>query len=159
MKLKKIVFFEVLSFVALLLVVMVTLELIPFLQPSKQNTSIGLYSSISYPENTVTLTSDDLKIARFNYSSYDPAIIVLKLSFKTCEEQGYLLVYCNYRIVASIFVEPETPPVVLNLISVSGLDWVEPFAIFGMNELLFETAQKNGYAGTLCYQITLRGSR
>lgn len=160
MKLTKIVFFEVLSFVALLLVVMVALELIPFLQPSKQNNSISLYSSVSYPENTVTLTNGGSVIAPFSYSSYDPAIIVVKLSFQTCEKQGYLLVYCNYRNVASVFVEPEAPPVVLNLISFSGTDWVEPpSAMFGMNELLFESESQNGYAGTLSYQITLRGSR
>ena len=160
MKLKTIVTFEVLSFAAVLLTVMATLGLVPSLQPSKQNTSIGLYSTISFPKNTIKLASGGSVNMPFKYSSYDPAIIILELSFQTCEEPGYLIIYCNYRRVASIFVSPETPPLILNLISVSGSDWVErPSAMFGRNELLFESESQNGYAGNLTYQITLRGSR
>ena len=160
MRLSKIVFFEVVFSVAILLSVMVALDMIPFLQPSNQVNSIGLYSSIYYPEKTVTLESGDFKIAPFSFSSYDPAIIILKLSFQNSEEQGYLTVYCNYRSIASIFVRSDTPPVFLNLISVSGGDWVEPpSAMSGMNELLFESKSENGFTGTFSYQITLRGSR
>ena len=160
MKLEKIVLLEVLFFAALLLTIMATLELIPFLQPSKHNTSIGLYNAISFPKNTIKLTSGEFVKIPFQYSSYDPAIIILELSFQTCEEPGYLIIYCNYIRVTSIFVSPETPPLYLNLISFSGTDWVEPpSAMFGLNELIFESEPKNGYAGNLTYQITLRGSR
>lgn len=160
MKLKKILVFEILSFVAVLLMIMATLKLIPSLQPSQQNTSIELYSARSLPKHTITLASGGSATLPFIYSSYDPAIIILELSFQTCEEPGYLTLYCNYRRIASIFVNPETPPLFFNLISVSGSDWVEiSTGMFGLNELLFMSESQNGYAGTLTYQITLRGSR
>ena len=160
MRLKRIVFFEIVSVVAVLLAAMAALVLIPSLQPSKQNASISLYSVRSFPKNTITLTSGAAINVPFDYSSYDPAIIVLELSFQNCEEPGHLTLYCNYRRVASIFAGPETPALFLNLISVSGSDWVEPpSAMFGTNELLFESELQNGYEGSLTYQVTLRGSR
>jgi len=96
----------------------------------------------------------------FNYSSFDPAIIILELAIQTCETPGYLSIYCNYRNVASIFIDSQTQPITFNLISVAGIDWAEiPTAMFGRNELLFESEAPNGYEGSLTYQITLKGSR
>jgi len=159
-KLRRLVFLEVIFFVAVLISLVIILQIIPFLQPSKENTSIGLYNTKFYPKTPITITSGSSITLPFEYSSYDPAIIILELSFQTCDEPGYLKVYCNYRNIASIFVSTEAPPVVINLISVSGSDWVEPpTAMLGRNELLFESEPPNGYTGSFTYQITLRGSR
>jgi hypothetical protein len=159
MKLGKIVFFEVLAFMAVLITVMISLEMIPSFQPSRNNTSIGLYNSVSFPKNTIILVSNGSVKTTFKYSSYDPAIIVLGLSFQTTKP-GYLTVYCNYRKVASIYVTSETLPMSFNMVSFSGADWIEPLsAMFGLNDLLFESEPKNGFVGDLTYQISLRGSR
>lgn len=160
MRLRRLVFLEVIFFMAVLISLVVILQLLPFLQPSKENTSIGLYNTKSYPKTPLTMASGSSITLPFYYSSYDPAIIILELIFQTCEQPGYFRAYCNYRNIASIFVSPETPPVTINLISVSGSDWVEPpTAMLGRNELLFESETTNGYAGNLTFQITLRGSR
>jgi len=106
------------------------------------------------------LTSGGFAIIPFEYSSYDPAIIVLEVAVLNCENPGNFTLYCNYRNIASAWANSETPPLTLNLISVAGSDWIEPrSAMFGLNELLFESNAQNGYSGKLSYQITIRGSR
>jgi hypothetical protein len=160
MKLKKIFAVEITLVLIVLIVIMVFIETAPYLASSRDNDSIGVFDQKSYPKRTLSLASGKSANATFNYSSYDPSIIVLDLSFETCEKPGYFLLYCNYREIVNIFINSETPPLTLNLISVSGLDWVEPpSAMFGLNELLFESPSQDGYAGTLAYQISLRGSR
>ena len=160
MKLKKIVFLEVLFSVAVLLSVMVALDLIPSLQPSKQTTSIGLYNSESLLKGTLQLDSGGFVIIPFSYTSIDPVVLVLKIPFQACEEPGYFTLYCNYRNVASVFVNSESPPLTLNLISLSGFDWAEPlFYMYGLNDLLFESKSENGYSGNISYQVILRGTR
>jgi hypothetical protein len=159
-KLNKLVLFEIVFLAAVLIAVMTAFILIPSLQPSNQDTLIEVYSARTFPKYNVTLARDTLAIVPFEYSSYEPAIILLEVSFQTCDEPGYMNLYCNYRKVASIYVSAETPPLAFNMISVSGSDWVEkPSVMYGQNELLFESTSQNGYAGNLTYQITLRGSR
>jgi len=159
-KLKKLFAVEITLVLVVITVTMVFVEVTPYLVSSRANGSIGVFKQESYPRGTLRLTSGQLANSTFKYSSYDPSIIVLNLSFEICEKPGYLILYCNYREIAKLFINPETPPITLNLVSFSGLDWIEPpTAMFGLNELVFESASKDGYAGTLTYQINLRGSR
>jgi hypothetical protein len=146
--------------VFVLLLAITAFELIPSLQPSNDDSSIDMYNSKLHLKGTLSLTSGGFAIIPFEYRSYDPAIIVLELSVLNCENPGNFTLYCNYRSIASVWANSETPPVTLNLISVSGSDWIEPVsAMFGLNELLFESNDQNGYSGNLSYQITIRGSR
>jgi hypothetical protein len=119
-----------------------------------------MYNSKLHLKGTLSLTSGGFAIIPFEYSSYDPAIIVLEVAVLNCENPGNFTLYCNYRNIASAWANSETPPLTLNLISVAGSDWIEPrSAMFGLNELLFESNAQNGYSGKLSYQITIRGSR
>ena len=160
MKLKKLFAVEIASIVVLVAVVVVFVGVTPYLGSSEQSYSIDMYQKKSYPKSEISLARGQNENVTFAYNTYDPSIIVLDLSFETCENPGYLNVYCNYRTIASLYIDQETPPLTLNLISVSGLDWVEPLtAMSGINEFVFESQSQNGYAGTLNFQITLRGSR
>ena len=97
---------------------------------------------------------------RFNYTSYDPSITVIDIYFDSTENPGKLDLFCNYRKVSAINVNKETKKMTLNLVSFSGVDWVEPMtSMFGLNEMVFESNINDGYEGTFRYQITFRGSR
>ena len=159
-KLKKIFAMEIALVLVVITITIVFVELTPYLASSFENGSIDAFKQKSYPKGTLSLVRGKSVTVPFNYSSYDPSIIVLDLSFETCDKPGYLVLYCNYKEISNIFITSETSPLTLNLISVSGLDWVEPVtAMSGINELLFESASQNGYEGTLTCQISLRGSR
>lgn len=160
MKLKKIIFLEIISLVFILLLAIVAFDLIPSLKPSDENSSIDMYTSKSHLKGTLSLTLGGFAIIPFEYSSYDPAIIILEISFLNCKNPGTLTLHLNYRNIASVLVNSDSPPLTLNLISVAGSDWIEPLsAMFGLNELLLESNDQNGYSGNLSYQITIRGSR
>jgi hypothetical protein len=159
MQLKKLIFLEGLILIVILCIAIGFFWLIPSLQSSNQN-SIPIYGQVIYPQNILTV-EDGASIRRtFNYSTYDPSIIVITLTPESCTRQGYLDIYCNYRLVSSTLLTLQNKSVTLNMFSTSGFDWVEkPSSMGGVNELLFESAPKEGYTGTLAYQITLRGSR
>jgi hypothetical protein len=158
MKMKRLLIVEIMLLVVALLLVVAFVEIAPFLRPSKQSYSIGLYREIEYARGNVTLTSGQRSSIRFTYTSYDPAILTLDISFSTWESSGYLVFRCNNRVFGSVFASPEKPVLSFIVVTFSGREWVEPpSSMFGLNEIAFESDLGNGYAGVLNYRI--RGSR
>jgi len=132
----------------------------PYLGSSEEYQSIPVYSQKSEPIRYLSLDQGSTAVLRFNYTSYDPSVIVLDLSIDSIEHPGKFDIFCNYKLVTTVNVTPETQRMTINLVSFSGLDWVEPMtAMFGLNDLVFESNEVGGYVGTLSYQITFRGSR
>jgi len=160
LKLKKLMVVEIVLLVVALLLVIAFVEIVPFLRSSKQKNSIGLYQEREYARGNVTLVVGGWSSVRFNYLSYDPAILILDIAFLTWKSPGFLTLRCNNRVFASVFARPENSHVSLTVVSVSGREWVEPpSSMFGINEIAFESELKNGYEGTFSYKISVRGSR
>jgi hypothetical protein len=169
MKLKGLLAFEVAFVTISIVAIMFFVEVTPYLASSKPGSQIGVYNQKLFTEGNVTISKGQIASARFNYSSYDPAILVVDLIFQSWQNPGYLSIYCNGLHVTTINVQPENPHVVLTTISVSGFDVVNPRAdlvspapvdafTYG-NEVAFIPELQNGYEGTFSYQISIRGSR
>jgi len=151
---------EIVLLVVALLLVVAFVEITPFLRPSWQRYSIGLYQEKEYAGGKVTLASGQRSSARFTYTSYDPAILKLDITFLTWEASGYLVFRCNNRVFASVFASPENPDLSFIVVTFSGREWVEPpSSMFGINEIAFESEVENGYEGVFDYRISVRGSR
>ena len=160
MKLRRLIAVEIALLVVAVLAVMVFVEYVPFLRSSKQRSSIGLYQEREYARGNLTMAVGQSSSVRFVYSSYDPAILILDITFLTWESPGFLIIRCNYRICASVSAGPENPFVSFAVVSFSGREWVEPpSSMFGLNEISFESELENGYEGMFSYRISIRGSR
>lgn len=162
MNLKKLVFIEVGSVVVIVVLVLFFLAASPLLASSQQNTSIGLYSERQFGSGNVTLTRGNIvSLPRFNYTTFDPAILVLDLNFQNWANNGNLTVSINGKVLGTVFASPENAHIRLTTISFSGSDLVEPNSlyspIFG-NTISF-SSKSEGFEGTFTYQITIRGSR
>jgi hypothetical protein len=162
LKLKKLFVVEVVVTVVVLVAVMFYIEVTPYLASSKPGSSIGMYNEQEFAKSVVTLTKGQTARAQFNYSSFDPAIVVIDLSFQSFQALGDLTVYCNGRRVTTLAVSSDNTEVRLNVITVSGADWVKAKSTstytYG-NEIAFTSNSQTGYAGTFSYKIDIRGSR
>ena len=161
MKFKKLLILEVIAIIVIVSIVLVIVEGVPSFVSSSQ-ASIGVYNQREYAKGVITLGTGEIASAQFNYSSFDPAILVIDLSFKNWQTTGSLTILCNGRNIATILASPDYPTTRLTTISVSGWDWVKPPSINSFtygNEVTFQSEPKNGFEGTFNYQISIRGSR
>jgi hypothetical protein len=163
MELKKLIIVEIAVVIIVLIVVMTFVEIIPNLASSQQNTSIGVYNQKTFGTGNVTLargtTSQSVK---FNYTTFDPAILVLDLNFQTWRAPGNVTISVNGNVLATIYASPEKPQIKLTSITCSGKDLVEPLSKnspFIGNTIYFSSQTSEGYEGTFSYQISIRGSR
>jgi hypothetical protein len=168
MKLKRLFIAEIVIVAIILVSVMVVIEGIPYLEASRENSSVSMYQEKEYAKGIVTLARGEAARTGFNYSTYDPAILVLELSFQIWQSPGNLTFYCNKEYFASIIATPERPNISLVVISVSGEDWVKTSSSTKRpanststydNEITFSSNSLSGYAGTFNYRIVVRGSR
>lgn len=165
MKLKRVFVIEITAALIVLLTVLFYVEVSPYLAATNPNTSIGMYNEKQIASDTAALVRGQKASAQFNYTSFDPAIVVINLSFQSFDTPGELTVSCNRRRVTTLRVSSATPEVRLNVLTVSGADWLETTAglaystfAYG-NEISFASNLLTGYEGTFSYQIDIRGSR
>jgi hypothetical protein len=162
LKLKKLIAVEIASAVIILVVILIMVEVTPYLASANQNNQIGMYNQKEFAKGEVTITKGQITGAQFNYSTYDPAILIVDLKFQSWQTPGHLSLYCNGIIIATINASPDNPNVRFSTISVSGWDWVKPPSInsytYG-NEITFISDPDSGYEGDFGYQISIRGSR
>ena len=153
---------EIASAVIILTVILIIVEVTPYLASANQNNQIGMYNQKKFAQGTVTITKGQIASAQFNYSTYDPTILIVDLSFQNWQTSGILSLYCNGKLIATINASPDNPTLRFNTISVSGLDWVRPPSVnsytYG-NEVTFVSDPESGYEGVFSYQISIRGSR
>lgn len=162
MKLKKLFAVEIALAAVILVVILFVLEVTPYLASANQNSQIGMYNQREFARGAVTLSKGQIASAQFNYSTYDPAILIVDLAFQNWQTSGRLSLYCNGIIIATIHATQENPTVRFTTISVSGWDWVKPPSINSFtygNEVTFVSDPENGYEGDFTYQISVRGSR
>jgi hypothetical protein len=162
LKLKKLFLVEIVTVVVILVFIMLFVEVTPYLASSKPNSQIGVYNQKEFASDLVTLAIGESAYARFNYSTYDPAILVIDLSFQNWQTPGYLTLYCNGRIIATVYASSSNPTMHFTTISVSGWDWVQPPSLNSFtygNEVTFTSEPQNGYEGTFSCVISIRGSR
>lgn len=163
MELKKIIMIEIIVVVIVMIGVLVFVGIIPYLASSQQSRSIGVYNERVFDEGKVTLSrGNSIQSNIFNYTTFDPAILVLELDFQTWEAQGNLTVSVNGFDLATIAPTPENPHVILNAVSFSGKDLVKTYSaksILTDNQVDFSSQTVEGYAGTFSYRISIRGSR
>jgi hypothetical protein len=167
-KLGKIILVELVFIVVVLLVVLVAIEGVPTLGSSGQNSSIEMYQEKTFKEGKITLTQGQTQSTRFNYTSFDPAIMQIDLNFQTIQSSGNLTLYCNGRAFTSIIPNIQQPQVTLTVFSLSGTDWVQTLTTSNLflgsiflygNEITFTSTLTNGFEGTFSYTINIRGSR
>ncbi len=162
MNLKKLFAVEIAVGLVVVIAILWVVEVNPYLLSSKSSNQIGMYNEKTYVVGNVTLGLGQQASAQFNYSIYDPAILVIDLKFQDWQSPGDLSVYCNGRVIATLQATPSNPTTRMVTISVSGWDWVKPPTIdaytYG-NEVTFSSDPETGYQGTFSYQINIRGSR
>jgi hypothetical protein len=167
MKLKRLFAVEIASAVVVIAVIMALVEFLPYLTSASQNNQIGTYNQRQYTQKTVTLQGSERATYQFNYTTYDPAILVVDLHFQNWQTPGYLSLYCNGILIVTVDANPSKPDVQLTSITVSGFDLVKPpppksvisFLFSYGNEISLVSAPVNGYAGTFTYTVSIRGSR
>jgi hypothetical protein len=167
LNLKKLFVAEIAIVVVAIVVVTVFVEISPFLSASNQMGQIGVYNQREYAQETVTLGRGQRASSMFNYTTYDPAILVVDLTFKDWQKSGTLSLYCNGILIDTFEATPSNPSVESTTVTFSGFDLVKPPAsrlavssIFAYgNEISFLSPQENGYEGTFSYQVNIRGSR
>ena len=161
MKLRKLMLVEVAVVAIVLIIVMIFVELTPYLVSSAQDESIGVYQGKEFRKGKATIAGNPVRAEYFNYSTFDPAILVVNMEFQTWQSPGTLTIAVNGKVFASIVATPEKPKIDVNVISVSGADWVEPTSIFApaSDAISFTSEIGKGYEGNFSYQIVIRGSR
>jgi hypothetical protein len=166
-KLKRLIIAEIVLVAVILIAAMVVIEGIPYLEASQQNSSVSMYQEKEYDKGSVTLARGENATTRFNYSTYDPSILVVELSFQSWQSAGNLTLLCNGKQFASFVAESEKPTVSMSVMSVSGQDWLRtyssttPFTVSNStldNEITFSSEPLIGFAGTFNYRIAVRGS-
>jgi hypothetical protein len=158
---------EIAIIILVIIIVAVFVEISPFLSASTQTGQIGVYNQRQYAQNTVTLTQGKSASSMFNYTTYDPAILVVDLAFKDWQKSGTLSLYCNGILIDAFEASPSNPSVESTTVTFSGSDLVKSppsklaiSSIFAYgNEISFVSPEQNGYQGTFSYQVSIRGSR
>jgi hypothetical protein len=167
LNLKKLFAVEIAIVLTVVVVVVAFVEIVPYLSASNQNGQIGVYNQRLYAQKTATLQSGQIVSSRFNYSSYDPAILVVDMKFQNWQKSGNFSIYCNGILIDTFYASPSDPNVKSTTVTFSGYDLVKsPSASLGIiyqfeygNEITFVSPTQNGYEGTFDYQISIRGSR
>jgi hypothetical protein len=167
-KIAKLLIVELLVIIVIIAIVAFAIQGLPSFSASGQGSKINMYQEKEYSQGAVTMKNGDTASTRFNYTTYDPAILVVDLTFHQWQTPGNIELYCNGRAFANVLATPDKPKILLNVISVSGADWVQPssaswptigsFFAYG-NEITFVSAAEHGFAGTFDYKISIRGSR
>ncbi len=167
LNLKKLFVAEIAIIVLVIVVVAVFVEISPFLAVSNQTGQIGVYNQRLYAQNTVTLEQAQSVSSMFNYTTYDPAILVVDLAFKDWQKSGILSMYCNGILIDTFEANPSNPSVESTTVTFSGFDLVKPppskLAVSSVftygNEISFVSPQDGGFEGSFSYQVNIRGSR
>jgi hypothetical protein len=162
LKLKKLFAVEIAAVAIILVVIFIVVEVTPYLASANQNSQISIYTQKEFANGAATLVKGESASVRFNYTTYDPAILIVDLAFQSWQTPGNLSLYCNGRIIATIQATPDNPKTRLSTISVSGFDIVKspaPNSFTYGNELTFVSDLQYGYEGDFNYQISIRGSR
>jgi hypothetical protein len=167
-KFGKVVLLEIVFIAVVLIVILISIEGIPTLGSTGQNNSVGMYQEKNFKEGQITLAVGQTQSTRFNYTSFDPAIMQIDLNFLSIQSSANLTLYCNGRVFTSIIPTIQNPHVTLTVFSVSGTDWVQTLTTSNLflgstflygNEIAFASSPLNGFEGTFSYTITIRGSR
>ena len=156
MKLGKLIVIEIALVVILLFAALNLIAYSPFLVSSSQDPGIGLLKEIVFPPQNVTLLRDQVTNILFNYSSYEPAILIMDINYLNWETSGYITIFLNGRFVGNIQSLPDTKQKSLAVVSCSGIDWVRPNE---SNFIMFLSEYDLGYEGTFTCSVKLRGSR
>ncbi len=167
LQLKRLVTLEIIIVAIVLIAVLVFVGVTPYLASSRESDKIGVFNQKEYVQNTVSLIPGEKSSCRFNYSTFDPAILVVNLAFQSWKTPGHLALYCNGILVVTIEATPRNPNVQLTTVTVSGYDLVKPqyqlsslFSTYTYgNEITFASTTDEGYEGIFSYTINIRGSR
>ncbi len=161
MKLGKLFAAELAVVLVALIVVVVVVEVNPALAGSEQSQNIGAFKEKLYVQDTVSIAKGESWGTSFEYSSYEPAILLMYVSFTDVQAPGYLGVTCNGRYVGRVYGN-EKSHTSLSAISMAGAEWVKPPSAYSeafTNQIIFSSDADKGFAGTFSYQISLKGSR
>ncbi len=167
MNLKKLLIVEIASVIVVVVLIAVFVGVTPYLASSGQNGQIGVFNQREYIQKTTSIQPGQIASARFNYTTFDPAILVVELNFQDWQKTGKLSLYCNGILIDTFDVTPNNPYVKSTTVTFSGFDLVKPpssrlgitYQFAYGNEITFLSPIETGYEGTFNYQISIRGSR
>ena len=160
---------EIVTVIIAILIGLIFFQMTPYLQSSGRSGSIGVFNQQDYVKETATIQPGEIVNSRFNYNTYDPAILKIEVSFQDWKKPGNLSLYLNYVLIDSFEATPQKPSYETTTITFSGFELVKPPPInpemassaqfFASNLLYFESPLDGGYEGTFNYHISIRGSR
>ena len=160
-KFKKIITAEIIIFIMVVVVALFIVELNPSLISSKKSESIPMYSEELVATQNMSLVSGQTQYAQFNYSTYEPVVLVLNVQFQNWQSSGYLTFTCNGRNAVTVFATPRNPQIKLEIVTFANSEWVKPpskYADTFTNSVQFTSSSENGFEGYLICQIFLRGT-
>ena len=169
MNLKKLFVVEIAIAVLVIVVVATFVGITPYLESSDATGQIGVFKQREYAKETATIQRGQTTVSKFNYDTYDPAILKIDVEFQDWKKPGNLSLYLNYVLIDSFEATPQNPSYKTTTITFSGFDLVKPppadlgmsssAQFFAINLLYFESPTEGGYEGTFSYQVSIRGSR
>ena len=163
MKLKRMIMVEGIVALATLAIVVFAVNLTPYLESSSQKTAIGMYNSREYGNGNITIEQGE-RVAglKFNYTTFDPAILTIEIAVQNCRTPGNISIACNGKTFGAVFASADNMQISLTAVTFSGAEWVEPLYIYSRikgNQIAFTSEQGTGFEGTFTYQVSIRGSR
>ena len=161
MKLRKLFVAELALVFTVLIVIVVVVEVNPALGGSTQSQDIGAFNQKLFSQGAVSITRATSFSTSFDYSSYEPAVLVIDLKFSTIQSPGTLSATCNGRYIGSVYAADKSHAT-FSAISMSGTEWVKPPSAYSSaftNQIIFSSDADQGFEGIFTYQISLRGSR
>jgi hypothetical protein len=162
LKLSKLFVAELAAIVIVVVVVVVFVEVNPALAAGNQTAPIGAFNQKLYSQNSVRISRGEEFTTSFDYSSYEPAILVVDVTFSDAQTQGALDVTCNGRYIGSVYGQSNNARASVCAISFSGTDWVKPPSAYSnayTNQIIFSSDYNRGFEGVFNYQVSLKGSR
>jgi len=167
LNLKKLIIVEITVLIVVIVLITVFVAITPYLASSGQNSQIGVFNQREYVQKTATIQPGQTASSRFNYTTFDPAILIVEIKFQDWQKPGKLSMYCNGIRIDTFDATPSNPYVKSITVTFSGFDLVKPpssrlgiaYQFAYGNEISFLSPIENGYQGTFNYQISIRGSR
>jgi len=159
LKLGKLFFAELAIVIVALIVAVVVVEVSPNL--SKRSTTIGAYNAKAYATDTIAILKGEAFSTSFDYSGYEPAILVIDVTASDVQSQGYLSFVCNGRFLSSVYVSSDNQRASISAITLAGAEWVKSPSAYTeaySNQIDFLSDSDTGFEGTFDYQIDLKGT-
>jgi hypothetical protein len=162
LKLGKLFLIEIAVVLVVLIVVVSVVAVTPALSGKKNTLPIGAYNQKLFVEDTIPIAKGQAFSERFDYFSYEPAILVIDLTFSGVVSDGTLGLQCNGRSIGIVNASSTSRQSEISVFTFSGTEWVKGPSTYSdafTNQIIFYSSPSEGFEGTFNVQISIKGSR